>query len=70
MWWGINDNAFSITSVIRQNTCEPLVLEVTHTSLLPFTYRVINAITGSVAASGQRQQLALQHSRRFRAALI
>jgi gliding motility-associated-like protein len=49
---GISDNAFSITSVIRQNNCDPLVLQVTHTTALPFTYRVINTVTGTVAASG------------------
>lgn len=48
----INDNAFTISSVIRQNTCDPLVLRVTHTAALPFTYRVINSTTAQVVATG------------------
>jgi PKD repeat protein len=42
---GINDNAFNISAVVRQNTCEPLVLTVTHTALVAGTYRVIDATT-------------------------
>lgn len=49
---GISDNAFTITSVIRQNNCDPLILRVSHTTALPFTYRVINTTTNTVAASG------------------
>lgn len=49
---GISDNAFNITSVIRQNNCDPLILQVSHTTALPFTYRVINTTTNTVAASG------------------
>ncbi|MCK6618497.1 MAG: PKD domain-containing protein [Cyclobacteriaceae bacterium] len=48
----INDNAFTISSVIRQNTCDPLVLRVTHTTALPFTYRIINSTTAQVVATG------------------
>jgi gliding motility-associated-like protein len=48
----VNDNAFTISSVIRQNTCDPLILRVTHTTALPFTYRVINSTTAQVVASG------------------
>lgn len=48
----INDNVFTISSVIRQNTCDPLVLRVTHTTALPFTYRVINSTTAQVVATG------------------
>lgn len=49
----VNDNAFTITSVTRQTTCDPLVLRVTHTAVTtPITYRVINAATAQVAASG------------------
>lgn len=48
----ISDNAFTISSVIRQNTCDPLVLRVTHTTALPFTYRVINSTTNQVVATG------------------
>ncbi|MFN3840469.1 MAG: PKD domain-containing protein [Cyclobacteriaceae bacterium] len=48
----INDNVFTISSVIRQNTCDPLVLRITHTTALPFTYRVINSTTAQVVATG------------------
>ena len=49
----INDNAFDITSVARQTTCDPLVLRVTHTAVVaPMTYRVINSTTAQVVASG------------------
>lgn len=47
----INDNAFTITSVLRQNNCDPIDLTVTHTSALPFTYNVIDNTTGLVVAS-------------------
>jgi hypothetical protein len=49
---GISDNAFTITSVVRQNNCEPLILTVTHTTVLPFTYRVIETTTNQVVATG------------------
>lgn len=42
---GINDDAFNITSVVRQNNCEPLILTVTHDSPMAGTYRVIDAAT-------------------------
>lgn len=49
----VNDNAFTINSVIRQNTCDPLVLRVDHTAaVVPYTFRVINTANGQVAASG------------------
>lgn len=49
----INDNAFTITSVVRQTTCDPLVLRVAHTAVVvPMTYRVINSATAQVVASG------------------
>jgi gliding motility-associated-like protein len=49
----VNDNAFTITSVSRQNNCDPLILRVVHTAVtLPMTYRVINAATAQVVASG------------------
>jgi gliding motility-associated-like protein len=49
----VNDNAFTITSVTRQTACDPLILRVTHTAVAtPMTYRVINANTGLVVASG------------------
>lgn len=48
----INDNAFTINSVIRQNTCDPLILRVDHTAPTPFDFRIINDTDGTVVASG------------------
>lgn len=48
----VNDNAFTITSVTRQTTCDPLVLRVVHTAAGAFTYRVLDAASGTVVATG------------------
>ena len=51
----ISDNAFTITSVVRQNACDPVNLVVTHTAVAPFTYRVIDAVTAQVVTTGGPQ---------------
>ncbi len=48
----VNDNAFMINSIVRQNTCDPLILEVDHDSALPFTFRVIDDNTAQVVTTG------------------
>ncbi len=49
----INNSAFTITSVSRQTTCDPLILRVSHTAVaMPMTYRVINATTAQVVRTG------------------
>ncbi|MBL7856093.1 MAG: gliding motility-associated C-terminal domain-containing protein [Cyclobacteriaceae bacterium] len=48
----ISDNAFTITNVVRQNTCDPVNLIVSHTAVGNFTYRVIDAITAQVVTTG------------------
>ena len=49
----VNDNAFTITAVTRANSCDPLILTVTHTAVTPpMTYRVINSATGLQVDAG------------------
>lgn len=48
----INNSDFVINSVIRQNTCDPLILEVDHTAVGPFTYNVWDTNSNSIVATG------------------
>lgn len=43
----LTNNDFAITSVVRQNACNPVNLIVTHTAALPFTLDVLDAVTGA-----------------------
>jgi large repetitive protein len=47
----ITNNDFAITSVVKQNACNPVNLVVTHNSALPFTLDVIDATTGAAVVS-------------------
>lgn len=54
----INDNAFTIGAITRQNTCDPLILRVNHTAVVtPYTYQVIDATTSVVIQNGSSSSL-------------
>lgn len=47
----LSDANFTI-NVTKTNPCDPLILLVTHTAALPYSYQVFDATSGAVVASG------------------